>query len=133
MWLNIWAGLGPARPSEGTTWFRTRLGHCFYISYWHAVFILRAGTTRPKSFLGFPGLNPFDTNHDGLRPNQPSPIQFPALVPQTKGSMDTGHLKSQAETCPRPQVACRLPFRTAFGGRMEKLHITALHRTHASL
>jgi hypothetical protein len=35
MWSNIRAGLGPARPNEGTTWFRAELGHCFYTSGWH--------------------------------------------------------------------------------------------------
>jgi hypothetical protein len=35
MWLNIRAGLGPARPNEGTTWFRAGLGLCFYTSGWH--------------------------------------------------------------------------------------------------
>jgi hypothetical protein len=35
MWSNIRAGLGPARPNEGTIWFRAGLGHCFYTSGWH--------------------------------------------------------------------------------------------------
>jgi hypothetical protein len=35
MWSNIRAGLGPARPNKGTTWFRAGLGHCFYTSGWH--------------------------------------------------------------------------------------------------
>jgi hypothetical protein len=35
MWSNIRAGLGPAWPNEGTTWFRAGLGHCFYTSGWH--------------------------------------------------------------------------------------------------
>jgi hypothetical protein len=35
MWSNIRAGLGPARPNEGTAWFRAGLGHCFYTSGWH--------------------------------------------------------------------------------------------------
>jgi hypothetical protein len=35
MWLNIRTGLGPARPNEGTTWFRAGLVHCFYTSGWH--------------------------------------------------------------------------------------------------
>jgi hypothetical protein len=35
MWSNTWAELGLARPKEGTTWFRTELGHCFYTSGWH--------------------------------------------------------------------------------------------------
>jgi hypothetical protein len=35
MWSNIRTGLGPARPNEGTTWFRAGLGHCFYTSGWH--------------------------------------------------------------------------------------------------
>jgi hypothetical protein len=35
MWSNIRAGLGPARPNEGTTWFKAGLGHCFYTSGWH--------------------------------------------------------------------------------------------------
>jgi hypothetical protein len=29
MWSNTRAGLGLARPKEGTTWFRTGLGHSF--------------------------------------------------------------------------------------------------------
>jgi hypothetical protein len=32
---NIQAGLGPARPNEGTTWFRAGLDHCFCTSGWH--------------------------------------------------------------------------------------------------
>jgi hypothetical protein len=36
MWSNIRVGLGPARPNEGTTWFRAGLGHCFYTSGWHS-------------------------------------------------------------------------------------------------
>jgi hypothetical protein len=36
MWSNIRAGLGPARPNEGTTRFRTGPGHCVYTSGWHA-------------------------------------------------------------------------------------------------
>jgi hypothetical protein len=43
------------------------------------VFILRAGTARPKSFLGFPGPNPFDTKHDWLERGWPGPAQFPSL------------------------------------------------------
>jgi hypothetical protein len=35
MWSNIQAGLGPARPNEGTTWFRAGLDHCFCTSGWH--------------------------------------------------------------------------------------------------
>jgi hypothetical protein len=35
MWSNTRARLGPARPKEGTTWFRAGLGHCFYTSGWH--------------------------------------------------------------------------------------------------
>jgi hypothetical protein len=35
MWSNIRAGFGPARPNEGTAWFRAGLGHCFYTSGWH--------------------------------------------------------------------------------------------------
>jgi hypothetical protein len=35
MWSNIRAGLGPARPNEGTAWFRAGLDHCFYTSGWH--------------------------------------------------------------------------------------------------
>jgi hypothetical protein len=35
MWSNIWAGLGPTRPKEGTTWFRAGPGYCFYTSGWH--------------------------------------------------------------------------------------------------
>jgi hypothetical protein len=35
MWSNIRAEFRPARPNEGTTWFRAGLGHCFYTSGWH--------------------------------------------------------------------------------------------------
>jgi hypothetical protein len=65
MWSNIRVGLGPARPKEGTTWFRAELGHCF---------TLWAGTARPKNLLGFAGPNPFGTKHDGLGPGRPGPI-----------------------------------------------------------
>jgi hypothetical protein len=61
---NIRAELGPARPNKGTTWFRVELGHFF---------VLRAGTTRPKSLLSFPGPNPFDTKHDRFGPSWPDP------------------------------------------------------------
>jgi hypothetical protein len=71
MWSNIRAGLGPARPNEGTTWFRVGLGHCFYTSGWH-------GTA--KNCLGFLGPNLFGTKHDGLGPGRPGTAQFPALV-----------------------------------------------------
>jgi hypothetical protein len=47
---------------------------------WATVFTLRAGTALPKSFLGFPGPNPFGTKHDGLGSDWPSPTQFSALV-----------------------------------------------------
>jgi hypothetical protein len=47
MWSNIWAGLGPARPKKGTTWFRAGLGHCFYTSGWH-------GTTQKSFGLWWP-------------------------------------------------------------------------------
>ena len=57
MWSNIRAGLGPARPEEGTT----GLG-----PGWATVFILRASTTRPKNLLSFAGPNPFGTKHDGF-------------------------------------------------------------------
>jgi hypothetical protein len=70
MWSNIRAGLGPARPNEGTAWFRAGLGHCFYTS---------AGTARPKNCLGFLGPNPFGTKHDEFGPDQPGTAQFPAL------------------------------------------------------
>jgi hypothetical protein len=43
MWSNIRTGLGPARPKEGTTWFRAGLGYCFYTSCWHG--------TAQKSFV----------------------------------------------------------------------------------
>ena len=70
MWSNIQAGLGPARPKEGTTWFRAGLDQCFSTS---------AGTARPKNLLGFAGPNPFVTKHDGLGPGWPGPAQFPVL------------------------------------------------------
>jgi hypothetical protein len=38
MWLNIWVGLEPALPNEGTIWFRARMDHNFYTSdepVWH--------------------------------------------------------------------------------------------------
>jgi hypothetical protein len=35
MRLNIRAGLRPAQPNEGTTWFRAELSHYFYTSGWH--------------------------------------------------------------------------------------------------
>jgi hypothetical protein len=35
MWSNIWAGLGPTLPNEGTTWFKAKLDHYFYTSDWH--------------------------------------------------------------------------------------------------
>jgi hypothetical protein len=47
MWSNIRAGLGPARPNEGTAWFRAGLGHCFYTSGWH-------GTTQKLFGLSWP-------------------------------------------------------------------------------
>jgi hypothetical protein len=52
---------------------------------WTTVFTLRAGTTRPKSVLGFPSPNPFSTKNEGLGldqpgPAQPGPAQFPALI-----------------------------------------------------
>jgi hypothetical protein len=72
MWSNIRSGLGPARPKEGTTWFRAGLG-------WATVLTLRAGTARSKNLLDFVGPNPFGTNHDGLGPSWLNPAQFPAL------------------------------------------------------
>jgi hypothetical protein len=47
---------------------------------WATVFTLRAGTARPKNFLGFPGPNLFGTKHDGLGPGWPGPAIFPALI-----------------------------------------------------
>jgi hypothetical protein len=41
---------------------------------WATVFTLRASTTRPKSFLGFPGPSPFGTKHDRLGPGRAGPI-----------------------------------------------------------
>jgi hypothetical protein len=35
MLLNIRAGFGPARPNEGTTWFRAGLGYRFNTLGWH--------------------------------------------------------------------------------------------------
>jgi hypothetical protein len=64
MWSNIRTELGPARPKEGTTWFRAGPGHCFYTSSWHG----------PKKIFGFVGPNPFGTKHDGLEPGWPGPI-----------------------------------------------------------
>jgi hypothetical protein len=62
MWSNTRAVLGPARPKEGTTWFRAGLG---------PVFTLRAGTACPKNLLGFADSYPFNMKHDGLRPGWP--------------------------------------------------------------
>jgi hypothetical protein len=70
MWSNIRAGLGPARPNEGTAWFRAGLGHCFYTSGWH-------GTA--QKLFGLFGPNPFGTKHDGLGPGRPGTAQFLAL------------------------------------------------------
>jgi hypothetical protein len=47
---------------------------------WATVFTLRADTARPKSYLGFPGPNPFGAKHDRLGSGWPGPTQFPALV-----------------------------------------------------
>jgi hypothetical protein len=47
---------------------------------WATVFTLRAGTTRLKKCLGFPGPNPFGTKHDRLGPGWPGPAQFPAQL-----------------------------------------------------
>jgi hypothetical protein len=41
---------------------------------WTTVFILRAGTARPKNYLGFAGPNPFGTKHDWLGSGWPGPI-----------------------------------------------------------
>jgi hypothetical protein len=49
-------------------------------SDWATVFTLQTGTTWPKSFLGFPGPNLFDTKHDRIGPDQPDLAQFPTLV-----------------------------------------------------
>jgi hypothetical protein len=59
MWSNIWAGPRPTRPMKA----RRGLG-----PGWATVLTLRAGTTRHKTFLGFPSPNPFDTKHDRLGP-----------------------------------------------------------------
>jgi hypothetical protein len=48
MWSNIRAGLGPARPNEGTAWFRAGLGHCFYTSGWHGTAQKLSGLSWPK-------------------------------------------------------------------------------------
>jgi hypothetical protein len=48
MWSNIRAGLGPARPNEGTTWFRAGLGHCFYTSGWHGTAQKMFGLSWPE-------------------------------------------------------------------------------------
>jgi hypothetical protein len=64
MWSNIWAGLGLARPNEGTTWFRTGLGHCFYISGRHDM---------TQKFFGLSWPEPIWHEARG-------PTQFPALV-----------------------------------------------------
>jgi hypothetical protein len=77
VWSDIRAGLGPARPKEGTTWFRAGLGHCFYTSGW--------GTSWPKNLLGFAGLNPFGPKHDGLGPGRPGPIPNTTLYGGTNG------------------------------------------------
>jgi hypothetical protein len=69
MWSNIRAGLGPALPNEGTTWFRAGPG---------PVFTFRAGTAWPKNCLGFPGPNLFGMKHDGLGLDWPGLAQFPA-------------------------------------------------------
>jgi hypothetical protein len=52
---------------------------------WTTVFTLRAGTVRPKNRLSFPGLNLFDTKHDGLGPGWPGPAQFAAPAAGTDG------------------------------------------------
>jgi hypothetical protein len=35
MWSNIRTGIGPARPNEGTTWFKSGLGYCFCTLDWY--------------------------------------------------------------------------------------------------
>jgi hypothetical protein len=61
MWSNTRAGLGPARPKEGTTWFRAGLGHCFYTSGWHDTVQKLFGLYWPEPVwhdglgLGWPG------------------------------------------------------------------------------
>jgi hypothetical protein len=53
---------GPGLGRHGSTKARRGLG-----PGWATVFILRAGTARPKICLGFPDPNLFDTKHDGFR------------------------------------------------------------------
>jgi hypothetical protein len=73
-WSNIWVRFEPARPNEGTTWFRTGLNHCFYNSNWHDT---------AQKFFGFPGPNLFDTKHDKFRPTgRPA---WPGLILSTSG------------------------------------------------
>jgi hypothetical protein len=68
MWSNIRAGFESTRPNEDTTWFRTRLSHCFYASGWH--------DTAQKLFELF---WPEPVWHDGLGPDWPGLAQFLAL------------------------------------------------------
>jgi hypothetical protein len=70
MWSNIRLGLGRHDPNKA----RRGLG-----SGRTTVFTLRAGTARPRNFLGFAGPNPFGTKHDGLGPG-PIPSTTP-IVP----------------------------------------------------
>jgi hypothetical protein len=70
MWSNMQAGLGPARPNEGTTWFRAGLGQCFYTSAWHDT---------AQKFFGLSWPEPVWHGADGLRPGWPGPAQFAAL------------------------------------------------------
>jgi hypothetical protein len=115
MWLNIRAGFGPARPNEGTTWFRVRLGHCFYTSGWH-------GTTQKLFGLS----NPFGTKHDGLRPGRVGGRAAPP-PPQAEGVLQfdiapallqrgLGHRKQLRQHQPSGQGRERRPPRS-FGGR----------------
>jgi hypothetical protein len=70
MWSNIRAGLGPARPNEGTTWFRVGLDHCFYTSGYH-------GTA--QKLFGLSWSEPIWHKARWTWPSWPGPTQFPAL------------------------------------------------------
>jgi hypothetical protein len=96
----------------------TKARHCLG-SGWATVFILRAGTTRPKNCLGFPGPNPFGTKHDGLGPGWPGPAQFAALrnthaIGYESGSSALGEI---APPGVHHGTAPRLPSTSAWGRR----------------
>jgi hypothetical protein len=90
MWSNIRAGLGPARPNKGTTWFRAGPDHCFYTSGWHG--------TAQKLFRLF-WLEP--VWHEARRA-WPGPAQFPAL-----------HAAMPTHAHAPPSISCPLTASTA--------------------